>query len=40
MTLRANNIKLQTVPADYETPRHGYYETLIQNMAGNTCLAH
>lgn len=40
MTLRTKDIKLQAVAADYEAPLHGYYETLIQNMAGNTCLDH
>ena len=38
MTLRAKNISDTAAPEVISTPLHGYYETLIQNMAGNTCL--
>ena len=38
MTLRIKNSSDTAVSEVSSTPVHGYYETLIQNMAGNTCL--
>ena len=38
MTLRTKSISDTAVSEVSSTPVHGYYETLIQNMAGNTCL--
>lgn len=38
MTLRTKNSSDTAAPEVISTPVHGYYETLIQNMAGNTCL--
>ena len=38
MTLRTKKISDTAAPESISTPLHGYYETLIQNIAGNTCL--